>query len=339
MDDDGRMALRQLLDNVQYLVLDEADRLLGRAFHQELDACLELLPLERLPETWLFSATFPKSIEPRVDHVLRRLGQSSDIQRLSCSNSDRIAHNDEEVSATLQKRLEKTASAQAAIEQVGPASTIHLRTIRLEQPKRTQALRKLLEDHPEWDRVLVFVATRYASQHVARKLRRAGIQAAELHGKLQAGSGSAHAPPQGVQQGQQRLRPHCHRHCQPGNRCFRAPRRRRLRFDPLHGQLCSPHRTDRAGWKKAGTAVTFLVASEEAHLDLIEARHLAAPVEGELLKGFVVWRSSFVVRCLAFVVWRSAFAVRRSSFVVWRSAFVVRRSAWSNGKSRPWGRK
>ena len=34
------------------------------------------------------------------------------------------------------------------------------------------------------DRVLVFVATRYSSEHVSRKLRRYDIAAAELHGKL-----------------------------------------------------------------------------------------------------------------------------------------------------------
>jgi superfamily II DNA/RNA helicase len=66
----------------------------------------------------------------------------------------------------------------------GPASTIDLRAIRLEKRDRTQALRRLLKDHPEWDRVLVFVATRYAAEHVTGKLRRAGILARELHGKL-----------------------------------------------------------------------------------------------------------------------------------------------------------
>jgi guanine deaminase len=34
------------------------------------------------------------------------------------------------------------------------------------------------------DRVLVFVSTRYAAEHVARKLRRIGIDRAKLHGKL-----------------------------------------------------------------------------------------------------------------------------------------------------------
>jgi hypothetical protein len=61
---------------------------------------------------------------------------------------------------------------------IAPASTIQLRTIRLAKRDRTQALRYLLkqqqqqekqhdddDDEPEWDRVLVFVATRYAAEH------------------------------------------------------------------------------------------------------------------------------------------------------------------------------
>jgi superfamily II DNA/RNA helicase len=63
-DDDGRSSMRKLLDGVRYLVIDEADRLLGKAFQSEVDACLDLLKSEKrvaLP-TWLFSATFPRRL-------------------------------------------------------------------------------------------------------------------------------------------------------------------------------------------------------------------------------------------------------------------------------------
>jgi superfamily II DNA/RNA helicase len=45
---------------------------------------------------------------------------------------------------------------------------------------RVQYLLKQNEDGT-MDRVLVFVATRYSSEHVSRKLRRYDIAAAELH--------------------------------------------------------------------------------------------------------------------------------------------------------------
>lgn len=43
-------------------------------------------------------------------------------------------------------------------------------------------------------------------------------------------------------------------------------------------------RTGRAG--QDGTAVSFVTPSVEAHMDLIERRHLETPPEREVLKGF-----------------------------------------------------
>lgn len=279
-DDDGRAAMRALLGDVKYLVIDEADRLLGKAFESDVDACLDLLlqqDRDALP-TWLFSATFPKSVEPRVDYVLKRLGGSSPI-RISCSASDRVV--DQEVSASLKKRLDR-APKHMTMQQIGPASTIKLRTIRLETPKRTQALRRLLEDNEDWDRVLVFVATRYAAEHVARKLRRNGIEAAELHGKLD------------QEARERRLN------------SFSKGRIRVLiatdvasrgldvvglpavvNYDLPRSTADFVHRVGRTGRAgRRGTAVSFLTPSNEAHLDLIEIRHLAEPVEREILPGF-----------------------------------------------------
>ena len=48
-----------LLDWEQVLVLDEADRILGREFQNELDAIISQLPEDR--QTLLFSATLTNS--------------------------------------------------------------------------------------------------------------------------------------------------------------------------------------------------------------------------------------------------------------------------------------
>jgi len=184
---DGRNGLLNILHGLRYLVLDESDRLLGKGFQGELDSVLDLLAPATKVACWLFSATFPKSIEPRLNNVLSRLATNSPV-RLVCENSDRISSGDGPLSSSLRKKLEHSSTVASAskYQQIGPASTIHLRNIRLEKPARTQALRKLLEkDYKnEWDRVLVFVSTRYASEHVARKLRKYGIRSSELHGKL-----------------------------------------------------------------------------------------------------------------------------------------------------------
>ena len=188
LNDDGRSKLINILDGIQYLLLDEADKLLGNGFRDELDSLLGLVSTKPAA-TWLFSATLPKSIEPRLDQVLSSIGATNSPARLVCTNSDRKLSEDASVSSSLKRKLDRNSrlvSSATKYQQIGPASTINIRTIRLEKAARTQALRKLLEDDyaNEWDRVLVFVSTRYASEHVSRKLRRVGIRSNELHGKL-----------------------------------------------------------------------------------------------------------------------------------------------------------
>lgn len=276
---DGRSSLVNLLDGLEYLVLDEADRLLGRAFEKELNAVLDLLP-RRIP-TWMFSATFPKSIEPRLDQVLTRTGASSPI-RIECATSDRLTTED--VSSSLQKKLERAATVSTAstIQQVGPASTIQLRAIRLRKNDRTQALRLLLEDHPDWDRVLVFVATRYATEHVTQKLRRAGIKASELHGKLDQDARMRRLDD--LKRGKIRVLLTTDVSSR-GIDIAGLPVV--VNYDLPRSTADFVHRVGRTGRAgKQGTAVTFVTAASEAHMELIEQRHLAEPMEREVLPGF-----------------------------------------------------
>lgn len=279
LQDDGRSAMKELLQGLDYLVLDEADRLLGRAFESELDALLDLLPSKSL-HTWLFSATFPKQIEPRVDHVIRRVSKSdASPVRISCLSSDRIS--EQEVSGQLQKRLDRVHQS-PKLEQVGPASTIQLRTIRLEQPYRTQALRRLLEENEhEWDRVLVFVATRYASQHVARKLRRVGIDSTELHGKLDQQARSKRLSD--FKRGKIRVLLATDV-ASRGLDVVGLPAV--VNYDLPRSTADFVHRVGRTGRAgRPGTAVTFVTPVNESHLNLIEKRHLAEPVDREVLSG------------------------------------------------------
>ena len=60
------------------------------------------------------------------------------------------------------------------------------RAIEVDSKRRTPLLRHLIASEG-WDRVLVFVATQYASEHVADKLKRAGVPATALHGQLSQG--------------------------------------------------------------------------------------------------------------------------------------------------------
>ncbi|TFZ04435.1 DEAD/DEAH box helicase [Ramlibacter rhizophilus] len=133
------------LDTVEALVLDEADRLLDLGFSAERERVLAALPPHR--QNLLFSATFPPEVQALADGLLR------DPAR---------------VDATTEPRLE-------------PA-IVH-RVITVDAPRRTELLRHLVEQEG-WRRVLVFVATRYATEHVARKLEGRGLRAAPLHGDM-----------------------------------------------------------------------------------------------------------------------------------------------------------
>jgi len=131
------------------LVLDEADRLLDLGFSEELNRILELLPTQR--QNLFFSATFPPAVQALADGMLH-----------------------------LPARIEVLSE---------PASKpdILQRAIKVDVPRRTMLLKHLIQEH-KWSRVLVFVATKYAAEHVADKLNRNGIRAGAFHGEFSQGA-------------------------------------------------------------------------------------------------------------------------------------------------------
>ncbi len=137
------------LGHVQHLVLDEADRLLDLGFAQELQRILALLPAQR--QNLLFSATFEPAVQTLAETLL--------------SNPARIiiAHTQEH------------------------APDIAQRAISVDDKSRTALLRHMIKTHG-WKRVLVFVATRYACEHVANKLYKAGVFATAFHGEMSQGA-------------------------------------------------------------------------------------------------------------------------------------------------------
>jgi superfamily II DNA/RNA helicase len=61
------------------------------------------------------------------------------------------------------------------------------RAVSVDEKSRTALLRHLIKTHA-WTRVLVFVATRYACEHVANKLYKAGVFATAFHGEMSQGA-------------------------------------------------------------------------------------------------------------------------------------------------------
>jgi ATP-dependent RNA helicase RhlE len=137
------------LGQVQHLVLDEADRLLDLGFAEELQRILALLPAKR--QNLLFSATFEPAVQTLAEALLHN------PERITIAHTE--AH----------------------------APDIAQRAISVDEKSRTALLRHLIKTHA-WKRVLVFVATRYACEHVANKLYKAGVFATAFHGEMSQGA-------------------------------------------------------------------------------------------------------------------------------------------------------
>jgi ATP-dependent RNA helicase RhlE len=138
------------LGALEWLVLDEADRLLDLGFSDELARVLALLPAHR--QNLFFSATFPPAVESLARAMLHE-----------------------------PLRVDVPSPAQEA------APVVLQRAIAVDDKRRTQLLRQLIKDNG-WQRVLVFVATQYAAERLAGKLHHGDIFATSFHGGLSQGA-------------------------------------------------------------------------------------------------------------------------------------------------------
>ncbi len=159
------------LRDLQMLVLDEADRLLDADFADETQRVLMLAPRQR--QTLLFSATVPAAVQALAARVQR------DALVLATG-----------AAAGADDGLDGAADGQggAAADALGSRAhaDITQRAVVVDTARRSTLLRHLLR-REAWPRALVFVATQYAAEHVADKLRQAGVAAAALHGDLSPG--------------------------------------------------------------------------------------------------------------------------------------------------------
>jgi superfamily II DNA/RNA helicase len=227
---------------VSTLVLDEADRLLDLGFADELGRLLTLLPPQR--QTLFFSATFPPAVTTLAEGLLR------DPVRIELHTEP---HAD---------------------------STIQQRAIAVDTPRRTQLLIQLIREHG-WERVLVFVASRQATENLAGKLAKAGIAAAALHGDLSQGARS------------RALADFTARRLQVLVATDLAARGIDIEQLPAVVNVDLPrspadytHRIGRTGRAGAsGVAISFVSADSEAHFRLIEKRQRLR-VPRETIAGF-----------------------------------------------------
>ena len=132
------------LENIQVLVLDEADRMLDMGFWPSVRRIMEQLP--KAHQTLLFSATLPTSITSTIDALLK------DPERIE---------------------IARTGQTAATIEQ-------HLCSVT--QGQKPQLLKALIDSFdPAPERVLVFCRTKSRVDSIYKNLKAAGLKVDVMH--------------------------------------------------------------------------------------------------------------------------------------------------------------
>jgi ATP-dependent RNA helicase RhlE len=131
------------LDQVEVLVLDEADRMLDMGFIHDIKRIVAMLPKQR--QTLFFSATMPQEITRLADQMLR--------------NPARVAVTPQ---ATTVERIAQ-------------------RVIFTDKASKQALLAELLKSEPV-ERVLVFTRTKHGADKVVRSLQKTGHAAEAIHG-------------------------------------------------------------------------------------------------------------------------------------------------------------
>jgi ATP-dependent RNA helicase RhlE len=133
-------------DNVEHLILDEADRMLDIGFHDDIMKIVKHIP--RKPQTLMFSATMPQKIRSLANKILK---------------------NPAHLSTAISK----------------PAEGVLQAAYLVSDHQKIELINTLISDKPEYQSILIFCSTKKKVQEIVKALKKSGNEADGISSDLE----------------------------------------------------------------------------------------------------------------------------------------------------------